>query len=398
MDKKRLALPIAGSIGLLLLILWSGGFFITGRIEPGTAEPARLSENPLGAEAVARLAPVTDWYEAVGTVRPRTETRIEAQVSARVEEVRVTAGDKVAKGDVLIALDSRQLDSQLAQAQQGAMAAAAALEQARQTIKAGQAAHDQASSQYQRIMALYAKGAVTSQEKDAAQAGYLQTQAQLEQARDGLAGAEASLRQANKRVEEADIALDHATIRAHEDGEISKRDVEPGDQAFPGKTLLLLQASGAMRLEALAPEGLVGRTTPGATLPVVVNALDLTVQGVVEEVAPSADPRTRTFLVKVGLPPHAGLYPGMFGRLLVPLGERNAVLAPRQAVRRVGQLETVWVRDAGRWRKVFVKTGPERDGDVEILAGLTGGETVAVPAALTDTGAPAPVPAGGSND
>jgi HlyD family secretion protein len=37
-------------------------------------------------------------YEAVGTVRPKTETRIEARVTGQVLDVRVSPGDQVAKG------------------------------------------------------------------------------------------------------------------------------------------------------------------------------------------------------------------------------------------------------------------------------------------------------------
>lgn len=85
--------------------------------------------------------------------------------------------------------------------------------------------------------------------------------------------------------------------------------------------------------------------------------------------------------MKVGLPALPGVYPGMFGRLLAPAGERQAVLVPASALRRVGQLETVAVREAGGWRSVYVKAGAARDGKVEILAGLFGNETVGLAAA-----------------
>ena len=101
---------------------------------------------------------------------------------------------------------------------------------------------------------------------------------------------------------------------------------------------------------------------------------------------PSADPATRTFLVKVGLPDLPGAYPGMFGRLLVPAGTRRAVLVPASAVRRVGQMETVAVHEDGGWRSVFVKTGKESGGLIEVLSGLRGGETVAVAPGGPDAG------------
>lgn len=374
---------LIGLIGLVALILWSGGFLVTGLIEPdsGGASPKRPAPE---AQATVELAPIMEYYEGVGTVRPRVETKVEAQVTAQVLEVAVNPGDQVKKGDLLIRLDSRELRSQLEQAQQGLESAKSQREQARRAIDAAQATFDEAESQYRRIKALYAQKAVASSEMDQAEATYLEAEAQLQRAREALSGASASVSQAEKKVEQSEIALSYAEIRAHEDGEVAKRDVEPGDLAFPGKTLLYLQTSGSLRLEALVRETLVNRVPPGTELDVVITSQDQRVRGVVEEVVPSGDPRTRTFLVKVGLPPLSGVYPGMFGRLLVPLIEREVVLAPKAAVNRTGQMETVEVLDTrqggeGTWRLIYVKTGQERGDKVEILSGLQGGEVVAVP-------------------
>ena len=84
------------------------------------------------------------------------------------------------------------------------------------------------------------------------------------------------------------------------------------------------------------------------------------------------------FAVKVGLPPMDGLYSGMFGRLLVPVGERDVVLVPRSAVKRIGQLEVVTMEAGGRWQQIYVRTGRSEGKRVEILSGLKGGETLAV--------------------
>jgi HlyD family secretion protein len=74
-----------------------------------------------------------------------------------------------------------------------------------------------------------------------------------------------------------------------------------------------------------------------------------------------------------------GAYPGMFCRLLVPSGERSAVLIPADAVIRVGQLETVKIKEGDTWQTVYIKTGRAIDGLVEVLSGLDGTETVALP-------------------
>lgn len=375
--KRRLVL-VLGSAVVLLVVLWQAGALRTGTIAPGPGAAPAPGPEP-EATATTRQADIDDIYEAVGTIRPRTETSIEAQVTARIVEVRVREDDFVKRGEVLVVLDDREHAARADSAAQARISAQAGVEQARQGVSEAKAAFDTASAQYKRIKALFAERAVAQSEMDQAEAAYLQAEARLSQAREGVAGAEAALGRAAKQHEEAAIAQGYTVIRAPEDMEVAKRAAEPGDLAVPGRALLVVQTAGSLRLEAFVREGLVARTRPGAELAVAVPALERTVTGVVEEVVPAADPATRTFLVKVGLPDLPGAYPGMFGRLLVPAGRRPVVLLDARAVVRTGQLETVRVREGDAWRTVFVRTVPAGNGEVEVLAGLDGGQTVALP-------------------
>ncbi len=384
---------VVGALFLVALILWSGGFFDTGKIPPGHLDGNSSVGKPLPEGFV--VVPVaekliTDFYEAVGTVRPRTETKVEAQVTAKIEDILVRAGDLVKKGQLLIKLDGRELRSRLQESQQALKSAEASKEQARRAIDSAKAAYDDAKIQYQRMQNLYAQKAVAKSELDSARSTFLQAEAEHLRAVEGLAGAEAAVRKAKRVVEQAEINMDYTEIKALEDGEVSKRSAEPGDLAYPNKSLLYVQTGGTMRLEALVREGLINKVRPGTKLPVVITALDKRVEGTVEEVVPSGDPQTRTFLVKVGLPDLPGLYPGMFGRLLVPMGERKTLVIPKAAVKQVGQLETVGVvsqTDEGKlFRVVYVRTGLSRGDLVEILGGLKPGELIAAPAGAADGG------------
>ncbi|BBD09861.1 efflux RND transporter periplasmic adaptor subunit [Desulfovibrio ferrophilus] len=365
----------------LLLILWFAGAFQSDTLAPGHVAKSGPARQPPQVTTVAHLQQMTEVIESVGTVRPRTETRIEAQVTGKVREVRVRAGDVVKRGEPLIILDDRELTSRRVQAEQSFQSAKAKREQARQAISEAQAGNSKAVAQFQRIQKLFKDKAVTSREMDQAEADYRQALSRLEQAREGLIGAESEARRAAEALEETRIALGYTVIRAPEDMQVARRSVEPGDLAIPGKALLVVQTAGAMRLEAFVREGLIRRVRPGVEMNIVIPALERTARGVVEEVLPSADPATRTFLVKVALPDIPGLHPGMFGRLLVPAGKRNAVLVDVNAIRRVGQLESVLLQDKGSWTWIYVKTGEHQGNEVEILAGLSGGETVGLPGA-----------------
>jgi hypothetical protein len=166
-----------------------------------------------------------------------------------------------------------------------------------------------------------------------------------------------------------------------EEAQVVKRLVEPGDTAWPGKPLLVLQTSEALRLEALIREGLIERARPGAELDAVIDSTGQRLEAVVEELVPSADPQTRTFLVKARIEASPGVFPGMFGRLLVPVQERQVVAMPKAALRRIGQLEVARVKTEDGWKDFFIRTGqPLGEDKLEVLSGLDGDEVLALPA------------------
>ncbi|MBN2466561.1 MAG: efflux RND transporter periplasmic adaptor subunit [Deltaproteobacteria bacterium] len=342
---------IAGVFVLGFLILLVGGFLGSHKIPSNQVSIPAERESVSSQSVQASVKRVTEFYEAVGTVRPRFEINVEAQVTGRIQDIFVRPGDKVGKGQLLVVLDGQELQARL--------------DQNKASLAAAQASLTQAESEFERIKTYFEAEAATLRDLELTESSYL--------------NAKAAVERATKLVVQSEIARGYTRIAASEDGEVVKRLVEPGDVAWPGKPLIILQTRGALRLEALVREGLINLVSAGMPLTVVVGAIDARLRGTVEEVVPSADPTTRTFLVKVGLPLHEGLYPGMFGRLMIPIEERTVVVVPQDAVIRIGQLEEVMLRENGLWQRIFVMTGQAfDDGTVEILSGLNGGETLAL--------------------
>lgn len=375
--KKWILIPAVAVCAITALIVLSW-FFSKDEIPPGKVRPETAGAGRDIQTARVQVETVTQWYDAVGTVEPRTKAHIKAQVSGQVNEVRVTAGDPVAQGDLLVVLDDRRLQSLLSQARQSLETASARKEQAWQAVNSAEAAFVEAESAYNRIKKFFDAEAATEQDLEQARSRYLQAKAGLRRARDGLSGASAGVRMAGDRIREAKIALSHTEIKAPAEGKVLKRLVDPGDLAMPGKPLLLLRMKGGLRLEAYVRESLVSRVLPGARLQVRLATLQKTVDSEVEELIPYADPRTRTFLVKTKLPDLSGLYPGMYGKLRIPYKQVEAILVPRAAVEEVGQLALVHVKsdEAGQWDRRYIKTGNIHGDRVEVLAGLSGDETV----------------------
>ena len=366
------------TLAKILLIIGLPLLFACGNdtISPGTTDGGRNSIKSPQHTAVVEQADISRVYEAVGTIRPLTESVIESQVSAQILSVFFTPGKTVKKGDVLIELDARRLKTQAKQARERLSVAGKQLAQAQKGEDEARAGLDQARAAHDRTEKLFESGIVASQKLEIDRSAFLQAKARLEKAHAAVLAAKSAVRQVQEVVKEADIALGYAKINSPDDGVVTERTADPGDLAVPGKPLLTIQTSGSLRLEAHVREGLIHRVKKGQPHEVVIQTLEKKVTSYIEEIVPYADPATRTFLVKASLPNTPGIYPGMFGRLLIPVAQETTLLIPRQAVRRVGQLEMIWVRHNNTWQSIYIKTGKAFGDDIEVLAGLSPNETI----------------------
>ncbi len=340
--------------GVLLVIVaaigWLSGWF-EGRIPP-EEHPATAGQAALEAEtAVAEriLEPAFEW--ASGSVQSARRTTVAARLLARIEEVRVTAGDDVAAGDVLVSLDARDLRARLAQAGE--------------SLKAAQAQRDLAQRELERADELLKRGTGTRQRYDQALAGLRVNEAEVDRLR--------------QSVSEAETALSYTQILAPVAGRVVDRLAEPGDTVAPGQPLLRLYDPAALRVEAPVRESLAVRLAVGDALRVEISALAETVDGPIDEIVPFAEAGARTLLIKVGMPSDARLYAGLYARVAIPAGERARILVPAAAVTRIGQLEFVTViEDAGPARRMVTSGERLEDGRLDILSGLAAGERVVV--------------------
>ena len=100
--------------------------------------------------------------------------------------------------------------------------------------------------------------------------------------------------------------------------------------------------------------------------------------GKVARIVPSADPGSRSFLVKIDLPPAKGLYSGMFGHAMFARGTTKDVLTiPRSALVTHGSMLSVYVVGPEHIAGVrYVSTGNSQGDEIEVLSGLSSGESI----------------------
>jgi RND family efflux transporter MFP subunit len=350
------------------------GTACSDKIQPGHT-PAAVGPSVKATVMEARLGTWPLIFEAVGTVRAETASTIAAKLMGTVTAVRVQEGVHVRQGDVLVTIDERQVGAQRQQAE-------AALGEARQSAQAAAAARDAAAAgadltaaTYRRYQDLLAQESVSRQEFDDVEARFRQTRAAHRQSEDLLRAAGQRVRQAEAALAAARISAGDASVTAPFDAIITAKLVDPGDLAAPGRPLLNLEKAGSHRVDIHLPEAFIRSVRPGQTVSVSTGAPpQAAMDGVIDSVAPAADPASRSFLVKIRLPAGAEVRSGMFARVAVTVGEDRLIAIPATALVREGQLTGIFVvtpENIARYR--LIRTGRSLDNKVEVLSGLAEG-------------------------
>lgn len=293
----------------------------------------------VGVQLVEEVS-VGSRIEVVGTIRAAQRASIAARVSGQIVDLPVVLGSQVQKGDLLVRISAGEISAQVLQAQVQA-------EQARRNLEREENLQKKEASTRETVK-------------------FLQDQARIAEA-------------AHKEVK---TMLEYATITAPFAGIITRKIASVGDLASPGVVLLELENEKVLQVVAQVPEGLILKVRKGEVLSVFVPAAGVTLSGEVAEVAPAADPLSRTTPVKINIAAGTDLRPGQFARVaLTGAGEKSLVIS-EQAVLPFGQMERVFLVDGTGTTNIarlrLVRTGARVDGQVEILAGLVPGDRVVV--------------------
>jgi RND family efflux transporter MFP subunit len=342
----KLGVPI---LVIIIMMVWLSGVFHRGTIHPGRVTAAETSSAGIAFYTVS-AASEPQVVEAVGTVQPQFKTTVSARITANVVELPVSAGQHVRSGDMLVRLDDRDLRAKKQQAQEA--------------LRRAEATRDLAQSDYTRDKALFEKAVIPKSEFD-------ETTLRLKTSTADVA----AYQQAEH---DAEFAFGYAAIRSPYDAIVVDKLSDVGDMATSGKPLLTLYESGKLWLEAAVPEEQAGALRIGKTYEIQLDSLNKQMHGRLVEIVPSADSSSRTITARVALPFTQNVFPGLFGRMTIPVGEHARIMIPQLAVLHVGQLAMVGVDEAGVLRRRSVQVGRIIGDQVEILSGLAAGEKVSL--------------------
>jgi RND family efflux transporter MFP subunit len=313
-------------------------------------------------------------------------TVLSSKLMAYVKQVAVQVGDRVQEGQLLVTLDSQDLDTNVHRAEAAEAEVLSSIPEADNGVAGAKANLDLAQSTFKRMEELASKKSISPQEFDEASARLKSAQAAYEMARSKRAQLDSKQAQVQQEIRGATITRDYTRISAPFSGVVTAKSVEPGNLAAPGAPLLTMEREGNYRLEASVDESRLPFVKPGQTVDVALESLDRRFSARVSEIVPAVDAASRACIVKIDLPAVPNLRSGVFGRAWFPLGARKVLTIPAAALVERGQLQSVFVMEGRVARSRLLTTGERGQGAVEVLSGLSVGEKVVSPAppGLTD--------------
>jgi HlyD family secretion protein len=378
--------------------------------------------------AQVRRGDVAKTISATGRLQALTTVQVGTQVSGTIAEIYADFNSQVRKGQVIARLDASQLQAQLTQASANLMGATASVQTAQAAVLSADASVQAAEANVDRLQAmvddaernlarareLVEAGVAPRRDLDTAQTAAAQAAAQKQQAlaqvnqakaqaqsaRSQLNQAQAQAAQARASVDIASVNLERTVIKAPIDGVVVARNVDVGQTvaaSLQAPTLFLI-ANDLTRMQVLADidEADVGQLQPGALVRFTVDAYPSeTFDGRISQVrlSPQTVQNVVTYTAVIDVAnPESKLKPGMTANVNAVTAERRGVLTvpaaalrfrPEDApaaepARRAGA--AVYRVNGNNLEKTPVRTGLSDGQQVEIVSGLSEGDSVAVPA------------------
>ena len=352
---KRKILIVA--VGLGVAALAAGGLLnAQGKGAPQGDSPV-IAERANTAEVQMRA--VADVYAADAVIEAVRQATVSAQIAGTVTQFFVDAGDRVKRGQLLARIDTRETDAQVAAQRANVAQAEAALVQARLN--------------FDRTQSLVKQNFLSQSALDKADADLKTAQAAVDAARAGNT--------------QAVTARSFAEVRSPIDGVVTRRLMELGELAAPGKPILDVHDPAALRAVGSVPQFALSAVAHAERANVLLPTLNQTIAATRVTVLPAADARLLSTQVRADLPGTlpAGVVPGTAAKILLPTGKAEKLVMPKEALIRRGELIAAYVIGTdGKPQLRQIRVGDVVDGgQIEVLAGLAAGERVQLNPLLT---------------
>lgn len=311
----------------------------------GLTNPALADTLTVSNTMIERLFTLEAKMEAVN------ESTLSAQTNGRIQAIKVDVNDYVKQGDLIIQLRDKQQK--------------AAVEQAQAGLSQAKANDEDAQSKLNQSKPLYKQGSISKGQFDTIKANSLSSAA-------AVIASQALLKQAQEQ-------LSYTQIRAPYSGIVKTRLVQVGESVNPGTPLMVGLSLAELRAVADIPQRLAPSISNKENFRIVT--ADKTINAKKVTVFPYADANSHSFKVRVDINAEgSNLFPGMWVKLNIPMGEKSVLQIPSSAVIQQGELSGVYIKTENGFKLRQVRLGESSKQSVNILAGLREGEVIVIDA------------------
>jgi RND family efflux transporter MFP subunit len=347
---QRKLVVASAVVAVTVAVLGAG--LLGARAQGDAASEKSRAAAPGVVAGLVQMRSVADVYAADAVIEAVRQATVSAQISGTVTQFLVDAGDRVKRGQLLVRIDTRETDAQVATQRANVAQADAALVQARLN--------------FDRTQSLVKQNFFSQSALDKADADLKSARAALDAARAGST--------------QAATSRSFAEVRSPIDGVVTRRLMELGELAAPGKPILDVHDPAALRAVGSVPQFALSRVEHVERADVLLPTLNRTIAATHVTVLPAADARLLSTQVRADLPGTlpAGVVPGTAAKILLPTGKADKLVMPGDAVIRRGELTATYVIGAdGKPQLRQIRVGERVDGgEIEVLAGLANGERV----------------------
>jgi RND family efflux transporter MFP subunit len=339
--------------------------------------------------ARAQTRAIARTIGATGSLAAQEQATLSAKVAGRLERLEVDIGSELRQGDLVAQIEPRDYEL-------GLQEAAAALAQARAAlglpiagdddrieleqvtaVRQARAVLEEAAKNRERVQRLSGSGIASQSEVDTVEATYTVAAARYDSALEEARGRMATVAQRRAEFDLARKRLADASVRAPFDGAVQARPATIGEYVAVGVPIVRLVKTARLRLRLDVPERECARVRVGQVVQLHVEGDSRLYTGQIARLSPALDEQTRTLRVEADVPRQGSLRPGLFARAQIVVAEADpALTVPEKAVITFAGLEKVVVVEDGRAVEKVVSTGHRGPDWVEIVSGLSAGETV----------------------
>ena len=334
----------------VMLILMAGIFLASCSGDNHTSEVKKV--NPVRVTVATAGMQSDNIIQVSGQIESKETAVISTRVMGFITSIKVKAGDRVQKGQLLATISNGDIQAKKAQAQ--AM------------VSEAEAALIDAQKDYERFEELFKQNSASTKEFENATLHYNSVKAKSEAAR--------------QMQKEAEVMLTYTNLTAPFAGVVTQTSIDEGSMANPGMPILMMEQTSGYQVSASVSEGDIAMIKVGTETEIVVKSSGRKVKGKVVEVSPSSQFSGGQYMIKINIPDQekTGLYSGMYVSVSIPVampGGDAITFVPKSSIVYKDQLTGIYTLTENQTALLrWVRLGKEQGNQIEVLSGLRNDE------------------------